>query len=401
MRARFFRRRHRDGAGAARATPYLSIAICIACGVGLVALFLPPLRIQVLKLEPWTADWRTAILADRAPRPHPRISIVVINRKALDGYKHTTPTPRDLLANVMRAVDAAGARVIGLDFYFLQATDQDGALWDALRQAKAHIVLGAVDLHSPQFRDYWPAQKRLLTEASRPAGYLALQHEPDDVVRYTAPPIDPGYPESFAVRLAKAALGRPEPLAPFLPSTRIAWLTGSSATVSAFETIAVQTVLQGPEAVGGRLENKIVLVGGDFPFRDRHRTPLNVWQRDDLPGVAIHAHILAQLLDGRRYAELSGLQSNVLVAALASLGLLLGWLPWRTRIDLRSYGLATAALVAIDAALYYWLRLALPFTLALWAWVIGITGGHYGRAVWAWARHRAPRGAQASAADSS
>jgi hypothetical protein len=47
--------------------------------------------------------------------------------------------------------------------------------------------------------------------------------------------------------------------------------------------------------------------------------------------------------------------------------------------------MATVALVAIDALVYSQLRVILPFTLALTAWLIGVASGHHLREIVAWA----------------
>ncbi|NKB17774.1 MAG: hypothetical protein HC770_06300 [Pseudanabaena sp. CRU_2_10] len=102
-------------------------------------------------------------------------------------------------------------------------------------------------------------------------------------------------------------------------------------------------------------------------------------------GLMIHGHITAQLLDGRSYSELDATSTRVLVGALALLGFLLGWIFWAQRLDLTGRSIATVALVAVDALVYSQLRIILPFTVALTAWLIGVAGGHHLRAVVAWA----------------
>lgn len=361
----------------------VSFGICLACASALVALFYPPLRAEILQIEPWTADWRTGLLSDRAAATYPDIVVVIINNKTLAGYPYTSPTPRDLLAKVVRAVDAAGPRVIGLDFYFIKPTQQDGVFLDALRQAKAPLVIGAIDRRYPQFTPAELAfQRGFLSASGRPAGYNDLLHDRDDVVRYTAPPADPDYPQSFALLVARASkpLDLPEP-------TRIAWLLGPGPDLDPFPTMPAESLFieagMDPESVrnaqeaAGRLKNKIVLVSGEYPYLDRHRTPLSLRTGGNMLGVKIHAHIVAQLIDGRRYSALSALQEELLLVALACVGFALGWLFWRRRVDFLSLGVATVGLVAIDAATYTSARMILPFTLALWAWFIGVTAGHH------------------------
>lgn len=368
--------------------PKVSLAICVFCAVALVALFYPPLRAKILTIEPWTADWRTMLLSDRTAADYPRIIVVIINNKTLEGYPYISPTPRDLIAKVVRSVDAANPAAIGLDFYFAKSTDKDNDLIDTLHDARSPVVIGAIDRRYPQFTPAeFDFQKRFLTATGRNAGYNELLHEKDDVVRYTAAPADPDYPESFALLVAKAVkpVDLPNP-------TRIAWLLGPDANLDPFRTIAAETLFQdaGMDAAAiGRaqeqargLTGKIVLISGEYPYLDRHRTPLSLWTGSNMLGVKIHANIVAQLVDGRRYFALSSLQQESLLAALSLLGFTLGWYFWRRRVDFLSLGVATVGLIVIDAIMFKSARIVLPFTLALWGWFISATLGHHLHAVW-------------------
>ena len=374
--------------------PKLSLAICVACAAAIVALFYPPLRAKILTIEPWTADWRTVLLSDRTATDYPEIIVVIINNKTLEGYPYTSPTPRDLIAKVVRSVDAANPAVIGVDFYFAKATDKDNELISALRSARSPVVIGAIDRRYPQFTTAeFDFQKHFLTATGRTAGYNELPHEKDDVVRYTAAPADPDYPESFALLVAKSVkpIDLPHP-------ARIAWLLGPNAELDPFPTVPAETLFQdaGMDAAtisrakeqAQRVKGKIVLISGEYPYLDRHRTPLSLWTGDNMLGVKIHANIVAQLVDGRRYFALSSGQQEMLLAALSLLGFTLGWYFWRRRVDFLSLGVATVGLIVIDAFIFKSARIILPFTLALWGWFIGATLGHHLHGVWCAAKLR-------------
>ena len=47
-------------------------------------------------------------------------------------------------------------------------------------------------------------------------------------------------------------------------------------------------------------KDKIVLIGGEYPYLDRHRTPLSLWTGNNMLGVKIHAIIVAQLIAAYR-----------------------------------------------------------------------------------------------------
>jgi CHASE2 domain-containing sensor protein len=272
----------------------------------------------------------------------------------------------------------------------VQPTDpnKDRDLLDAIKQAKCPVIVGAVNESAEQFKDFQlNYQRNFVSESGRQAGYINLRHDRDDIVRYTSPPLAKTlYPESFDYLLAKAAGIRSADQGPAL-AQRIAWLWGPRNNPQPFLTIPAHALLGNDSKareLQSQLKNKIVLTGIDLPYFDSHRTPLSIWTGEPMIGMAVHAQILAQLLDGRRFFEFtpSGRQSFLLMFAL--LGATLGWCFWRRRVNFLSIGVATAFLVAIDALFFSWLRFILPFTLALYVWFISVTAGHHFRRLALW-----------------
>lgn len=374
--------------------PKLSLLVCIICLLTGSALLYAPLRAEFLKIEPWTADWRTMVLSDKTTGPHATVAIVVINKDTLTGYPYHSPTPRNLLALVVKAVESAEPGAIGVDVYFVRPTEpeNDQAFLRAVQERRSKIVLAAVNESALQFSDgERQFQKRFLSDAGAPVGFLNLRRDRDDVVRYTSPPVAGSeYPESLALQVAKATLG-PTATQPFSPpSSRIAWLLREDYTPDPFVVVLAHDLLPGAgeakvAAARAQLKGKAVLIGNDRPYVDRHRTPFSVWAADEMLGLMIHGQITAQLLDGRSYSELDAAPARVLVTALALMGFVLGWIFWQQRLDLTGRTIATVALVAIDALVYSQLRIILPFTLALTAWLIGVAGGHHLRSLVTWA----------------
>ena len=377
--------------------PKLSLAVCIFCLLATAALLYAPLRAEFLKIEPWTADWRTAFLSDKTMAPHSRVAVVVINKDTLAGYPYHSPTPRNLLAAVIEAVDAAEPAAIGVDIYFVRPTetDNDGAFVRAVQKRHGKVVLAAVNESATQFSESERQfQSRFLAEAGARVGYLNLRRDQDEVVRYTSPPVTASkYADSFALQVARTALGPTAEPKASPPSSRIAWLLREDYTPEPFAVVLAHDLLASAgetkvAAARAQLKGKAVLIGNDRPYVDRHRTPFSVKSGDDMLGLTIHAHITAQLVDGRSYAELGATSARALVGALALIGFLLGWTFFAQRLDLTGRSMATVALIAIDALVYSQLRIILPFTLALTAWLIGVAGGHHLRAIVAWASAR-------------
>ena len=148
-----------------------------------------------------------------------------------------------------------------------------------------------------------------------------------------------------------------------------------------FHKILAQDLLaaQGSErsALAQTLKGRIVLLGGDFPLRDRHRVPLTVRDDEPMAGVLIHAQILAGLLEpAREIRELRPLATQILLALVAGAGFVLGWVLWESAaVSFIGWSFASAVLVAMDAFCFVGLQLLLPFTLACVAWVAGLTAG--------------------------
>jgi CHASE2 domain-containing sensor protein len=257
------------------------------------------------------------------------------------------------------------------------------------------VVLAAVNESATQFSESERQfQSRFLSEAGARAGYLNLRRDQDEVVRYTSPPLaGSDYPDSFALQVARTALGPTVEPKALPPSSRIAWLLREDYTPEPFAVVLAHDLLAGAgektvAAARAQLKGKAVLIGNDRPYVDRHRTPFSVKSRDDMLGLTIHAHITAQMVDGRSYSELGTTSTRALVGGLALMGFLLGWMFFAQRLDLTGRSMATVALVAIDALVYSQLRIILPFTVALTAWLIGVAGGHHLRAMAAWASER-------------
>jgi adenylate cyclase len=348
----------------------------LACVAALM--LAPSLWPFVTRLDHWTADWRTAYLSDRPNEPNKQIAVITITDETLRNYV-SSPIDRGLLAQIVQAADAAGAAVIGLDVIFLKATEaaKDEQLIQALRSARAKIVLGALDERGelePFQREF---QAAYLSRAERPVGYVNMRHENDGVVRYTASP-DPGskYPKSFARLLAEAGgatnvddAGKPIP-----------WLLPVDEKRPAFVAMAAEKLLF---AVGGEdvaaLKGRVVLVGGMFPFRDQHRVPLSVRTGRTMPGVYIHAAVAAGLLEpARQIAEISPRSIRLLLAILALASIGMGLAMWQsTLVAFLGHGFAVGILLALDLVCFTQFRLLLPFTLAVTAWMAGISAGRF------------------------
>jgi len=189
------------------AVSWYPVALGVASLLGLLGLFcVPAVAPALLKLEHWTADWRTALLSDRLATTHPSLAIVAITSATLEPYPFLLPVDRGLQADLVESVLRAGARAVALDFYYTKGTiqDADDRLQGALAAADGKLILGAYENTAALKEAQRAYQYAFLGKHSAPVGYLNLNADRDNVVRSRTPPPPGRYGESFSARLAAA-----------------------------------------------------------------------------------------------------------------------------------------------------------------------------------------------------
>lgn len=373
------------GANPSRGPSRLNFALCAGAILVLLGLFLvPAVAPALLRAEHWAADWRTAFLSDRLPGAHARLVIIPVTEDSLAGLPYILPINRGYLADLVAAVDQAGALAIGLDFYFARDTEQpyDDKLTATLQNTRAKVVLGAFEDASRPAQ--LANQQRFIAKSGAEAGYIDLAPEADHVVRYRArAPAQARYRESFSTVLARAAgwTGR-------TPPDRIAWLLPPGDGRGTFAEIPAHQFLgAAPEQRAALANNRVIIIGGKLFSLDRHWTPLSLRTGEGMSGVDIHAHMAAELIDGNRsYAELDRSSAQIFLGLLAALAVLLG-ARFQTRgFDFLDWRVASFLVIALDLVVFRYFHLMLPFTLAAVAWIAGVTAGTQLRRAVDWAR---------------
>jgi adenylate cyclase len=365
--------------------PFLLSAVFALLATLLLAEIVPRFAPGLLRFDHMMGDLRTASLSDRLASQHPKVAIVSITDATLKDNKVRQPVDRALLARIVEAVDAAGATAIGLDFLFVQATppDNEDVLIEAIRRAKAKVVLAAADERVELGKAQMDRQAQFVAKAGRPAGYANLATERDWIIRFRAGPgSEKAYPRSFSALLAESS-----GVTANESYRRIAWLLEPHDGSDTFLTIPAETLLQAPSEKGGQLaraglQGKIVLIGGTFPDIDRHLTPLSVSMGELQPGVLIHAHMVAELVDKRHIGQIEtdSLAMKLELMALAGFAFLVGWRTRKRGQGLLLGTVATVAIIAVDTFVFWYWRIILPVVLALVAWFLGeFAGNHIGR----------------------
>jgi adenylate cyclase len=225
----------------------------------------------------------------QARPPSDRIVIIGITEETINQLPYRSPVDRNYLARVLEALEAGQPEAIGLDILFDQPTEpeKDLELRRVIDGAAMPVVFATTDLAASapaerqRFRDAFLAGRRL--------GDVRLLPERmfDETIHSYLARGPTGRP-SFAVALAEAA-GIAPPSAPF----RIRWRRASEADAP-FPVYPAHLL---PLLPPSWLRGKIALVGSLLPGQDEHRTPLSLFSRPSY-GVEVHAHALAQILDG-------------------------------------------------------------------------------------------------------
>jgi CHASE2 domain-containing sensor protein len=291
---------------------------------------------------------------------------------------------RAMLAKLVRRLDALGAKVIGLDFFFDQTTllYADKALEQAFADVKdsTPIVLASYDSRLAATPLQHERQEKMLAGYGLSAGYVNIVRDYDGGVRRVLGPDDssgePQFPFSFPQQLGRAA-GSDVTETP----ERIAWLIPPSEG-DTFTRIPASALLENEAAddlLRQQIEGRIVLIGGNLiDQRDRHLTPLSTIRADGfdlMPGVLINAHIAAQLLDGRDYTPLGNEVGMAIAVFAAFFGALYGWYfrDWRGPVNLPPLILFFIA----DVIAFSAFRVIIPFIIPAVAWVLAAWLGEW------------------------
>jgi len=357
--------------------PVLLSAVFALLSTLLLAFLLPLFAPGLLRFEHAMGDLRTALMSDRLPSQHPRIAIVAVTDDTLNDLKTRLPIDAGVLARTIDAIDAAGAKVIGLDVLFVRSArpDNEAELIAAIRRAKAKIVLAAADERVPLSPRERERQQAFFRDSLRPAGYANLAIERDFIVRFKAQPYaGSAFPKSFAEALAENA-----GVASSTQRRRIAWLRAPADGSDTFFTLSADALLRPAgdpllAAAKQSLRGKIVILAGMLSDIDVHRTPLQ-----PMHGALIHAHILAGIVDGRSIGQIESgtVALPVTLAAITGLAFLVGWSLRYRQGGLLASSVATLIIIAIDTLVFWQFRIILPLVLALLAWFLGEFCGHY------------------------
>lgn len=251
-----------------------------------------PFRVAATSLD----DLRIALLTPPA-NVHEEVSIVSITEETLSAYPYRSPVNRRLLASILSELAGRNVRAVGMDVLFDQATipEDDELLRKAISDFPEPLVFvtGSAENGFTPSQLAW--QDEFLQGQRTGNGSLMVT---DGVVRYLNPGrmTPEGFEPGFVTELARS-VGIEPPTEPILLDYLVG-TGGENATTRIFKVPAHRLATTTANFL---FENRVVLIGFDMPNEDRFQTTLSRFGNGAtrMPGVMIHAHALAQLIDGR------------------------------------------------------------------------------------------------------
>ncbi|PPR76037.1 MAG: Adenylate cyclase 1 [Alphaproteobacteria bacterium MarineAlpha3_Bin4] len=320
-------------------------------------------------------DFRLATLSPSEPQ-NSDVVVVAITEDTLATLPYRSPLDRGFIADLLVTLNDAGVRAVALDILFDQATEpaKDEALLGVLKRLKMPVVVSWADADDQLTERQQVFLNTYLEGVTK--GHARLQTDPyDGRVRriFTGIQRNGEFTRGLAPALA-VLLGAAVPEAP----VPIAYRPGPAPGTSAFRVLPAHAVKLLPRQW---LAGKVVLIGADLPHNDRHLSPLSATTGQSggpTPGVVIHAHILAQLLDGRQAPESELAVEAVAVLALAALGLLLAAVPLSVLAKVATVAAGLVALWIGGFALYAYAGALVPLISPTLSFVLsGSVGSAY------------------------
>ncbi|HMP55657.1 MAG TPA: CHASE2 domain-containing protein, partial [Novosphingobium sp.] len=275
-----------------------------------------------------------------------RIQIIAYTAQTLIALKKRPPLDRGLLAQTLRAIDTMGAKAIGIDMLFDQPQDEDEELIAALRAMQTPVFVAYANVEGnrddiiyeqQQFRDSFMA--RLEGSNAKPAS-IRLDYAHGVTRRW--PDTVPGLPPLLG-RAMVAAGGQGEDKAFAGYEGAVRYRLPPSDDRPLFSTLPIDLFADPATAaaLASQIKGRHVLIGGELVDVDRVETPFTATTGQTVPGIQVHAEIIAQMLDGARPRALGSAALwaiAALVVLAAGLTALLEGSVWRLLPFLRAQG---------------------------------------------------------------
>ena len=384
--------------------PRGAISVALIAFVSLTAgVFLPRLIPMLGWSENWVKDIRVSLFP-HDPRPvRQDMAVLAITEETLGTLRYRSPIDRAFLASLLDRLERAEVRAVVFDILFDRETEVEKderlrkrltdfpkpvvVVWaDPPKQIEAGIevkraftAVAITEAQSEFMRRY--------TEGTR-RGYANLIRDDNDgavrwinVMHRDAVPPARGLGEAFQRFLQQSGFtvgseaARPKALGPGFPAAVVQalglrvpevdilpldyavgpWDDDAQEYSPAIPTYEAHLAQVLPDSF---FRNKIIFIGADLPEADRYRTPFAAGlgvARGVLAGVTIHAHAVAQLIDGRKLKDATPLGEALIIAFGVLMGVLIAAYDLKVGVKL---------LLSAGALLFMWGALFSAYPLA-------------------------------------
>jgi adenylate cyclase len=228
-----------------------------------------------------------------------RIALVVFTDDTLRRVEKRSPLDRRTLAQALAAIDAMNPRAIGVDILIDQPQQEDALLIETLRRLKTPVYFAyATNANNPEQIQVWQEEflRDFLAQAApgpvRPAS-IRIRTDQDNVMRRW-----PDQPRTLPPLLPNALARRHPEFRTYEGS--IAYRLPKTEDYPVFSKLPIDLFAgELAPAMRSQIEGRYVLIGGDIQDLDDFETPMTRGNGQMMKGLEVHAHLLAQLLDGR------------------------------------------------------------------------------------------------------
>jgi adenylate cyclase len=266
-----------------------------------------------------------------------RVVLVVYTDQTLIAARKRSPLDRGLLAKTLRTLDTFEPKAIGIDILFDQPQDEDEELIAALRGMKTPVAVAyAAKATNPDDIEYEQQQfleafmARLKGSNAQPASirldntFGATRLWPD--IREGLPPL------LGRVMLAEAG----EPAAAFAGyEGAIDYRRAKFQDSVLFPPAQIDLFVDpDPEIlpfIKEQYAGKYILIGGDIVDYDRVETTFTSINGEVPAGIAVHAEIIAQMLDDRVLTPIPGWMIWAMAVMAVLAGVVTALLEWPAR----------------------------------------------------------------------
>jgi adenylate cyclase len=298
-------------------------------------------------------DIRFERAADRVPQDD-RIVLITYDDQTLQALQKRSPLDRKILAEALAALDGMQPKAIGIDILIDQPQAEDPQLLETLKGMKTPTLLGYADPARNEDQIGFEQHEFL-------RGFIGRARSAR--VRPASIRMEPDVEDGVVRRWPEPKSNLPPPLANAMTSAHpeFAHHSGSidfrlpaEAERPVFASFAIDTLSLLGGSIRDRIAGRYVIIGGNIKDQDDYETPMSRATGRWMKGVEVHAHMLAQQLDGRIrpvFPPVALWAIAIAVALAGGLSSLLDSRGWR-------FGLLLAVQLLVFAAL--------PFLLQQW-----------------------------------